>query len=138
MRAVFFGSPAFAVPCLEALTEMAEVVAVYSQPDRPAGRGMKLRLPAVKARAQELGLPVRQPTKLRDGKVAAQLVRGQIDVAVVVAYVSHLASGHLDRAAQGMRQHPRFAFTAVAGCGSDPMGHRQRRFRNGREPHGAR
>ena len=86
MRAAFFGSPAFAVPCLDALTSVADVVAVFSQPDRPAGRGMKLRPPAVKVRALELGLPVYQPTKMRDGRVAEQLRALELDVALVVAY----------------------------------------------------
>ena len=52
MRAIFFGSPEFAVPCLDALTEVADVALVVSQPDRPAGRGLALRPPPVKVRAE--------------------------------------------------------------------------------------
>ncbi|MCA9536643.1 MAG: methionyl-tRNA formyltransferase [Myxococcales bacterium] len=85
-RAVFFGSPDFAVPSLVALTEVADVVAVIAQPDKPAGRGLALRPPAVKERALELGLPVLQPRKVRDGELARQLRELAPDVAVVIAY----------------------------------------------------
>lgn len=85
-RAVFFGSPEFAVPSLVALTEVADVLAVVAQPDKPAGRGLTLRPPAVKVRALELGLPVLQPRKLRDGALAQQLRELALDVAVVIAY----------------------------------------------------
>ena len=101
MRAAFFGSPAFAVPCLDALTDVADVVAVYSQPDRPAGRGMKLRPPAVKERALELGLPVHQPAKMRDGTVAEQLRSLELDVALVVAYGRILPRPILDAPRMG-------------------------------------
>jgi len=86
MRIVFFGSPEFAVPSLAALTEHHDVACVVSQPDRPAGRGGKLQMPAVKLLAQEKGLSVLQPTKLRDGVVAEQLRALAPDLFVVVAY----------------------------------------------------
>ena len=54
MRAIFFGTPAIAVPALDSLNDIAEIVGVVCQPDRPAGRGMKLRLPPIKQRAIEL------------------------------------------------------------------------------------
>lgn len=86
MRALFFGSPAFAVPCLEALTSVAEVACVFSQPDKPAGRGLQLTPPEVKKRALELGLRVEQPAKVRTPEFA-ELVRSfEADVALVVAY----------------------------------------------------
>lgn len=85
-RAVFFGTPQFAVPCLDALTEIAEVVAVVCQPDKPKGRGLELAAPPVKERALELGLTVVQPTKLRTGDFAAWLREQKVDVALVVAY----------------------------------------------------
>jgi methionyl-tRNA formyltransferase len=85
-RAVFFGSPDFAVPALSALVEVADVVAVVAQPDKPAGRGLALRPPAVKERALELGLTVLQPKKVRDGALAQQLRELSPDVAVVIAY----------------------------------------------------
>ena len=86
MRTIFFGSPDFAVPCLEALHDISEIAVVVSQPDRPAGRGLAMRPPAVKKRALELGLEVWQPTKVRTAEFAEQLRALETDVAVVVAY----------------------------------------------------
>jgi methionyl-tRNA formyltransferase len=85
-RAVFMGTPQFAVPCLEALVEIAEVAAVVCQPDKPRGRGLELTAPPVKRRALELGLDVVQPTKLKTGEVAQWLRDRNVDVALVVAY----------------------------------------------------
>jgi methionyl-tRNA formyltransferase len=85
-RAVFFGTPQFAVPCLEALVEIADVAAVICQPDKPAGRGLEVAPPPVKKRALELGLTVLQPTKLKTGELAAWLRDQKLDVALVVAY----------------------------------------------------
>jgi methionyl-tRNA formyltransferase len=85
-RALFFGSPAFALPSLEVLHGIATVAGVVCQPDKPAGRGLGITAPAVKRRALELGLPVVQPTRLRTGELG-EWVRGQqVDVALVVAY----------------------------------------------------
>lgn len=86
LRAVFMGTPQFAVPCLEALVEIAEVVAVVCQPDKPVGRGLELTPPPVKKRALELGLGVVQPVKLKTGEFAAWLREQAVDVALVVAY----------------------------------------------------
>jgi methionyl-tRNA formyltransferase len=86
MRVVFFGSPAFALPSLEAVAASHDVLAVVSQPDRPAGRGNKVHPPPVKELALRLGLRCEQPTKLRDGVFAAQLSELKPDVFVVVAY----------------------------------------------------
>ena len=86
MRAVFFGSPEFAVPSLERVARDHDVLAVLSQPDRPAGRGRSLQAPAVKVAAQKLGIPVLQPTKLRDPQLAVELSELRPDVFVVVAY----------------------------------------------------
>ncbi len=85
-RAVFMGTPQFAVPCLDALVEIADVAAVVCQPDKPQGRGLELAAPPVKARALELGLPVVQPTKLKTGDFAQWLRDQNVDVALVVAY----------------------------------------------------
>jgi len=86
VRALFFGTPEFAVPSLRALAEIAEVVGVVCQPDRPAGRGNVLTAPPVKVCAEELDLPVTQPTKLRDGTFASWVKEQNVDVALVVAY----------------------------------------------------
>jgi len=85
-RAVFFGTPSFAVPCLAALADVAEVVAVVCQPDKPVGRGNVVTAPPVKRWAEERGIPVQQPVKLRDGTFAAWLREVSPDLAVVVAY----------------------------------------------------
>lgn len=85
-RAVFFGTPQFAVPCLDALVEIADVIGVVCQPDRPQGRGLELTPPPVKRRALELGLSVVQPTKLKTGEFAQWLRDQNVDVALVVAY----------------------------------------------------
>jgi methionyl-tRNA formyltransferase len=85
-RAVFMGTPQFAVPVLEALVEIADVAAVVCQPDKPQGRGLELAPPPVKKRALELGLDVTQPTKLRTGEFAKYLRDLNVDVALVVAY----------------------------------------------------
>jgi methionyl-tRNA formyltransferase len=76
----------FAVPSLEALHAIAQVVGVVCQADKPAGRGLDLRAPPVKTRALELGLPVEQPTKLKTGEFGAWVHAQRADVALVVAY----------------------------------------------------
>jgi methionyl-tRNA formyltransferase len=95
-RALFFGSPAFAVPSLDALHAIAEIAAVVCQPDKPAGRGLELTAPAVKGRATELGLPVVQPTKLRTPEFATWARGMDADVALVVAYGRILPRAVLD------------------------------------------
>jgi methionyl-tRNA formyltransferase len=94
-RALFFGSPAFAVPSLDALHEMADVVGVVCQPDKPAGRGMAMHAPAIKLRAAQLGLPVVQPTKLKTGDFPEWARASTVDVALVVAYGRILPAGVL-------------------------------------------
>jgi methionyl-tRNA formyltransferase len=86
VRALFFGSPQFAVPSLEALLAIASVAAVICQPDKPRGRGLELSSPAVKNRASELGLPVVQPSKLRTESFAQWARDQRVDLALVVAY----------------------------------------------------
>jgi methionyl-tRNA formyltransferase len=94
-RALFFGTPAFAVPSLDALTEIAEVVRVITQPDRPQGRGQRVAAPPVKERALALGLTVEQPTKVRTPDFAASLRAAEADLALVVAYGRILPSAVL-------------------------------------------
>jgi methionyl-tRNA formyltransferase len=84
MRVLFCGTPRFAVPSLEAVARAHRVVAVVTQPDRPAGRGLRVASPPVAVRARELGLPVLQPERLRD--VRRALEEGSPEVGVVVAY----------------------------------------------------
>lgn len=86
MKIVFAGTPDFAVPTLARLLESEQVLAVYTQPDRPAGRGRKPRPSPVKATALEAGVEVRQPQSLRDADAQEQLAALAPDVMVVVAY----------------------------------------------------
>ena len=87
LRVVFFGTPAFAVPTLEALLASRHpVVGVVTQPDRPRGRGRRVSDSPVKAAAIAAGLPVIQPDRLRDPAVLDTLRRWQPDLGVVAAY----------------------------------------------------
>lgn len=87
MRIVFAGTPEFSVPCLEACRASgAQVVAVYTQPDRPAGRGRKLAPSPVKQAALDAGLPVEQPETLKAAEAQATLAGYAPDLMVVVAY----------------------------------------------------
>ncbi len=96
------GTPDFSVPALEALHAAGhEIVAVYSQPPRPAGRGQKERPAPVHARAQALGLEVRHPKSLRDPAEQAAFAALGAEVAVVVAYGLILPQPVLDAPARG-------------------------------------
>lgn len=97
MRIVFMGTPDFAVPCLEKiLADGHEVPAVFTQPDKPVGRHAVLTPPPVKQLALSHGIPVYQPTKMRDGTVAALLRELAPDCLVVVAYGRILPQEILD------------------------------------------
>jgi methionyl-tRNA formyltransferase len=101
MRAVFFGSPAFAVPSLRAVAANTTLVGVVSQPDRPAGRGQAPSPPAVKVAAEALGVPVLQPEKIRTSETEAALAAFDADIFVVVAYGRILPQRLLDLPRRG-------------------------------------
>src|SRR4029079_11322987 len=87
LRIVFMGTPAFAVPTLtEIIGQGHEVSAVYTQPPRPAGRGMAERRSAVHETAERFGIPVRTPVKLKGSDDATGIAALSADVGVVVAY----------------------------------------------------
>lgn len=87
MKIVFMGTPDFAVPCLKALAESGEaVVGVFTQPDKPKGRGYALCPPPVKVYAAENGIPVFQPTTFKDGTAAETLRKLEPELIVVTAY----------------------------------------------------
>jgi methionyl-tRNA formyltransferase len=97
MRIVFMGTPDFAVPTLDALHDAGhEIVAVYTQPPRPAGRGKADRPSAVQLRAEALGLPVRSPRSLRSEEEQATFAALEPDAAVVAAYGLILPQAILD------------------------------------------
>ncbi|MCT4578048.1 methionyl-tRNA formyltransferase [Donghicola sp.] len=102
MKVVFMGTPDFSIPVLDALVEAGhEVVSVYCQPPRPAGRGKKDRPTPVHARAEALGLPVRHPVSLKGEAEQAEFAALGADVAVVVAYGLILPQAILDAPAKG-------------------------------------
>jgi len=102
MRTIFMGTPHFAVPTLDALVEAGhQVVAAYTQPPRPAGRGKAPRRSPVQLRAEELGIPVHSPKSLRDAEAQAQFAALQPEVAVIVAYGLILPPPILDAPALG-------------------------------------
>lgn len=87
MRIIFAGTPDFAVPCLQALIDGPhDVIAVYSQPDRPAGRGRKLTPSPVKQCALDHGIAVYQPQSLKTAEAQTELAELKPDLMVVVAY----------------------------------------------------
>lgn len=97
LRIVFAGTPEFSVPALDALAAAGhEIVAVYAQPDRPAGRGRAVAAGPVKRRALELDLRIEQPATLRTPEAVAQLSALEPDLMVVVAYGLILPQGVLD------------------------------------------
>src|SRR5437867_12271748 len=85
MRVLFYGTPEFARPALDALLTRHQVVAVVTQPDRPSGRGQRLLAPPVKRRAEAAGVVVLQPARLRDPEWPGRLAALEADGAVVVA-----------------------------------------------------
>ena len=86
MNVVFMGTPDFAVPSLKAIAQHHNVLAVFTQPDKPVGRKMVLTPPDVKVCAEELSIPVYQPVKLREGDNESIIRELNPDVIVVVAY----------------------------------------------------
>lgn len=97
MRILFMGTPDFAVPSLQALIDAGhEIVGVFTQPDKPKNRGMKLQAPPVKVRALEHAIPVFQPTKLRDGTALETIQSLTPDLIVVAAYGRILPQEILD------------------------------------------
>lgn len=102
MRIIYMGTPDFAVPALDALAAAGhDIVAVYSQPPRPAGRGKALRPSPVHARAEVMGIEVRTPVSLKDPDVQAAFTALNADVAVVAAYGLILPRAILDAPRHG-------------------------------------
>jgi len=97
----FAGTPDFAVPALERLAERHRIAAVFTQPDRPAGRGQALHSSPVKRRALELGLNVHQPASFKTPEALDLLRAAQLDLLVVVAYGLILPAAALQVPAQG-------------------------------------
>lgn len=96
MRIVFMGTPALAVPCLDALRSEHEIVLAVTQPDKPAGRGHQLTPPPVKQRAVELGIPVLQPERARNEEFVNELRAFHPEAIAVVAFGQILPRSILD------------------------------------------
>jgi methionyl-tRNA formyltransferase len=86
LRLIFFGTPEFAVPTLEALALEHEIALVVAQPDKPAGRGMKMQAPSIAVKAREMGLPLAQPPRIRNDEFLASIAALKPDAGIVVAY----------------------------------------------------
>jgi len=97
LRIVFMGTPEFAVPTLNALADAGhEIAVVVTQPDRPKGRGRKLTPSPVKVRAEELGLAVYQPVKIRQQEAVEELAKARPEIMVVAAFGQILPKSVLD------------------------------------------
>ena len=101
MNVIFMGTPDFAVPCLEKLIEKHNVIAVFSQPDKPVGRKQILTPPAVKKCANEHKIDVFQPNSLKDNDIIKQIEDMNADIIVVVAYGKILPKRVLEAAKYG-------------------------------------
>jgi methionyl-tRNA formyltransferase len=86
LRLIFFGTPEFAVPTLEILARDHDIALVVAQPDKPAGRGMKMHAPSVAVKARQLGLPLAQPAKIRSPEFLESIAALHADAGIVVAY----------------------------------------------------
>jgi methionyl-tRNA formyltransferase len=103
MVVVFLGTPQFAVPTLAALVAAGhQIPAVYTQPDRPAGRGQQLGQSAVKQAALAFGLPVRQPERIRRPEVIEELAAWRADIMVVVGYGQIIPQAIIDLPRHGI------------------------------------
>jgi len=100
---IFLGTPSFAVPTLEAVVAAGQhVLAVFTQPDRPKGRGGQVAMPPVKETALRLGLPVHQPERVRRPEVVEQLKQLNPDVMVVVGYGQIIPQSIIDISRHGI------------------------------------
>src|SRR5579863_3531838 len=103
MKLVFLGTPAFAVPSLECVVDAGhQVAAVFTQPDRPKGRGREIAMPPVKESALTHGLTVFQPERVRRPEVVEQLRAMAPDAMVVVGYGQIIPKAILDIPPQGI------------------------------------
>jgi len=102
MHLIFLGTPAFAVPTLEAVARKHEVISVVTQPDRPKGRGQELAASPVKQAAVRLGLPVYQPERIRRPEAQAHLAALAPEIMIVVGYGQIIPQSVIDMAPRGI------------------------------------
>ena len=124
MRIVFMGTPDFAVPCLKRLVDDGnEVVGVFTQPDKPKGRGYTLTPPPVKVFAEENGIPVFQPKSMRDGEALEILKR-------LNRLRQNFTSRNTVSSEVLLNKHTRVSFAEISRSGPDTMVHIKRRKRD--------
>src|SRR5579862_5747175 len=102
MRLIFLGTPAFAVPTLEAIARNHDVLLVVTQPDRPKGRGRQLNASPVKETATRLDIPVYQPERIRRPEAQARLAALAPEIMVVVGYGQIIPQSVIDVAPRGI------------------------------------
>src|SRR5256712_10082997 len=105
MRIAFLGTPEFALPIVEACARAGELVLVVAQPDKPVGRHQELQAPATKRWAQQHGVRVEQPDKVKQGRLAADLASARPQVADVAACGPNLAPSTGGKPAPGLLNH---------------------------------
>lgn len=129
MRIVFMGTPDFAVPSLNALLERGhEILAVYTQPDKPKGRGHKLLPPPVKETAMAHNIEVRQPTTFKNNEDEIAYLKALApELIVVAAYGKILPPRVLNIPPRGVHQRARLFAAEVPRCRADPVGGAERR-----------
>ncbi len=129
MKIIFMGTPAAAMPSLQRLvSDSHEIVAVYSQPDRPSGRGNKITFSPVKEFAVQHDLPVFQPIKIKTPEALEEFRSHKADVAVVVAYGRILPESFLNAFPKWGDQRAFFSFAKISRSGSCKLG--DRKWRN--------
>ncbi len=120
LQVVFFGTPQFAVPTLQKLLDSHHTVCgVVTQPDRPRGRGQQVSDSPVKALAVERGLPLLQPTRLKEPAFAAALRGWRPDIGVVAAYGKIIPDDILALPRPGHDQCPRVTPAEIPRCRAD-------------------
>ena len=134
MKIVYMGTPEIAKVCLEKLyTEGFDIAAVYTKPDTPKNRGMKLIASEVKTYAQSVGLPVYQPETFRDDAVVEELKGLAPDLILVVAYGKILPQRVLDIPKCRLHQHARKYFAGTSRRGACAVVDSQSLRRDGRD-----
>ena len=139
MHIIFMGTPDFAVPALGAVLAAGhEVVAVYTQPPRAAGRGLAARKSPVQLFAESRGLAVHTPGSLKSAEEQARFKSLNADAGVVVGLWADPAEGDPRSATLWLLQHSCLASAALAGCGAHPARSSRRRCRDRRGGHAHR
>ena len=122
MRIIFMGTPDFAVPCLQNILNAGhEVCAVFTQLDKPKGRGYTLTPPPVKELALQHKIPVFQPTTLRNQDSIDFIKSLNPDCIVVVAYGKILPKDTVGHSAKGLYQCPCVSFAEISRCRTDSV-----------------